>query len=188
MSMTLTVLLVVQVLSALSIIVLVLLQQGKGADMGSAFGSGSSGSLFGATGAANFLSRTTKWAAVVFFATTLGLAYVSHRGSAPGAVDTGVMQNFPADRSVPQVPGAGNSGGSSVPQGAPAQPDASVPQAPAPAGQPQPQSQPADVPAAPAAQPPAAEKPADQPAEKPAEKPTKQPAAPAQPEAPKPAQ
>src|SRR5690606_14080385 len=115
MSLTLTILLIVQVLSALAIIVLVLLQQGKGADMGSAFGSGSAGSLFGATGAANFLSRTTKWAAVVFFATTLGLAYVSHKGSSsPGAVDSGVMQNFPADRSVPQVPGSNN--GSSVPQ------------------------------------------------------------------------
>ncbi|MBO1111822.1 preprotein translocase subunit SecG [Bordetella petrii] len=180
MSMTLTALLVVQVLSALAIIVLVLLQQGKGADMGSAFGSGSAGSLFGATGAANFLSRTTKWAAVVFFASTLGLAYVSHKGSAPsGSVESGVMQNFPADRSVPQVPGAANGGGSSVPQSTPAQPDASVPQVPAPAAQPQPESKPADVPSAPAAQPPA-DKPAEQPAEKPA--------APAQPEAPKPAQ
>jgi len=181
MSMTLTLLLVVQVLSALAIIVLVLLQQGKGADMGSAFGSGSAGSLFGATGAANFLSRTTKWAAVVFFASTLGLAYVSHKGSSSSApVDSGVMQNFPADRSVPQVPGAANGGGSSVPQSAPAQPDASVPQVPAPAAQPQPEeSKPADVPSAPAAQPPA-DKPAEQPAEKPAE--------PAQPEAPKPAQ
>jgi len=178
MSMTLTLLLVVQVLSALAIIVLVLLQQGKGADMGSAFGSGSAGSLFGATGAANFLSRTTKWAAVVFFASTLGLAYVSHKGSSSASsVESGVMQDFPADRSVPQVPGAANSG-SSVPQSAPAQPDASVPQAPA--AQPQSESKPADVPAAPAAQP-SAEKPAEQPAEKPAE-------TPATPEAPKPAQ
>lgn len=79
MSLMLTVLLVVQVVSALAIIVLVLLQQGKGADMGSAFGSGSAGSLFGATGAANFLSRTTKWAAVVFFVSTAGLAYVTHK-------------------------------------------------------------------------------------------------------------
>src|SRR3546814_6714870 len=102
-----TLLMIIQIISALAIIVLVLLQQGKGADMGSAFGSGSAGSLFGATGAANFLSRTTKWAAVVFFVSTLGLAYVSHKGSAPtGAVESGVMQNFPADRSVPQVPGA----------------------------------------------------------------------------------
>jgi len=175
MSLTLTILLVVQVLSALAIIVLVLLQQGKGADMGSAFGSGSAGSLFGATGAANFLSRTTKWAAVVFFASTVGLAYLSHKGSAPGAIESGVMQDF--DRSVPQVPGSG--GGSSVPQSTPAQPDVSVPQVPAPAAQPQSESKPADVPAAPA-QPPAADKPADQPA-------PQQPAAPA-PEAPKPAQ
>ena len=73
-----SVLLTIQVITSLSIIVLVLLQQGKGADMGSSFGSGSAGSLFGASGAANFLSRTTKWVAVLFFASTLGLAYVSH--------------------------------------------------------------------------------------------------------------
>ncbi|GAB1578035.1 preprotein translocase subunit SecG [Bordetella petrii] len=184
MSLTLTILLVVQVLSALGIIVLVLLQQGKGADMGSAFGSGSAGSLFGASGAANFLSRSTKWAAVVFFVSTLGLAYLSHGGSSSGgAMESGVMQDFPADRSVPQVPGAAGNGSSSVPQTAPAQPDASVPQAPAaPAPAPQPESKPADVPAAPA--------PADKPAEQPsADKPAEQPAAPAQPEsAPKPAQ
>ncbi|WP_188587800.1 preprotein translocase subunit SecG, partial [Achromobacter denitrificans] len=106
MPLMLKLLLAVQVISALAIIVLVLLQQGKGADMGSAFGSGSAGSLFGATGAANFLSRATKWAAVVFFASTAGLAYVSHKGSTGTAVDSGVMQSFPADRSVPQVPGS----------------------------------------------------------------------------------
>lgn len=148
MPLMLKLLLAVQVISALAIIVLVLLQQGKGADMGSAFGSGSSGSLFGATGAANFLSRATKWAAVVFFASTAGLAYVSHKGTSGPAVDSGVMQNFPADRSVPQVPGAAPAapatGGSSVPgaasvpaapaaPAAPAKPDASVPSAPAPA-------------------------------------------------------
>ncbi|OFU74060.1 preprotein translocase subunit SecG, partial [Achromobacter xylosoxidans] len=119
MPLMLKLLLAVQVISALAIIVLVLLQQGKGADMGSAFGSGSSGSLFGATGAANFLSRATKWAAVVFFASTAGLAYVSHKGTSGPAVDSGVMQNFPADRSVPQVPGAApaqpGAGASSVP-------------------------------------------------------------------------
>ncbi|WP_454689132.1 preprotein translocase subunit SecG [Achromobacter aloeverae] len=139
MSLIQSILMVVQVLSALAIIVLVLLQQGKGADMGSAFGSGSAGSLFGASGAANFLSRTTKWAAVVFFATTAGLAYVTHKGvSTP--VDSGVMQNYqaPADRSVPQVPGAPAPAGSAVPSApagnapaAPAKPDASIPQAPA---------------------------------------------------------
>jgi preprotein translocase subunit SecG len=148
MSLMLSLLMVVQVLSALAIIVLVLLQQGKGADMGSAFGSGSAGSLFGASGAANFLSRTTKWAAVVFFASTAGLAYVTHKGSGPSATDTGVMQNYqvPADKSVPQAPGGAAapapSGDASVPTvpgaapapaapSAPAKPDASVPQAPA---------------------------------------------------------
>lgn len=138
MSMILTTLMIVQVVSALAIIVLVLLQQGKGADMGSSFGSGSAGSLFGASGAANFLSRSTKWAAVVFFATTAGLAYVTHSSSGLG-VDSGIMQNY-QDRSVPQAPGAGPSvpgtpAPNSVPSvpapAAPAQPDASVPSVPA---------------------------------------------------------
>lgn len=146
MSLMLTLLLTVQVISALAIILLVLLQQGKGADMGSAFGGGSAGSLFGATGAANFLSRATKWAAVVFFCTTAGLAWVGHRGAATSPVSGGVMDGFqPVDRSVPQVPGA------------PAVPgDASVPAAPAaPAA-------PAEVtpPAAPAAAAPASTAPA----------------------------
>jgi len=111
MSWMFTLLLVVQVLSSLTIISLVLLQQGKGADMGSAFGSGSAGSLFGATGAANFMSRATKWAAVVFFISTIGLAYVTNRGTK--GQDTGIMQNFsqtapvapPAGSAVPGLPG-----------------------------------------------------------------------------------
>ncbi|CAM3786245.1 Protein-export membrane protein SecG [Bordetella sputigena] len=150
MSLMLSALMIVQVLSALAIIILVLLQQGKGADMGSAFGTGSAGSLFGASGAANFLSRTTKWAAVVFFATTAGLAYVTHKGvEQPATLDSGVMSGYqaPADKSVPQAPGGaavpapqGDASvpGSNVPstgaapaQTAPAKPDASVPQAPA---------------------------------------------------------
>ena len=81
MSLMFNILLVIQIIASLTIISLVLLQQGKGADMGSSFGGGSAGSLFGATGAANFLSRATKWAAVVFFITTIALAYVSNRGS-----------------------------------------------------------------------------------------------------------
>src|SRR5690606_5274750 len=104
MSLTLTILLIVQVISAVAIIVLVLLQQGKGADMGSAFGTGSAGSLFGASGAANFLSRSTKWAAVVFFVSTAGLAYVTHSinglNRAGSDVGSSVMQNY-QDRSVP---------------------------------------------------------------------------------------
>ena len=72
-----TLVLVLHVLAAVSIVVLVLLQHGKGADMGAAFGSGSAGSLFGSSGAANFLSRTTAVLAAVFFATSLGLTYFS---------------------------------------------------------------------------------------------------------------
>jgi preprotein translocase subunit SecG len=75
MNLMLNLLLVVQLLSAIAMIGLVLVQHGKGADMGAAFGSGSSGSLFGATGSANFLSRSTAVLATVFFAATLGLAY-----------------------------------------------------------------------------------------------------------------
>ena len=71
------VVIVVHVVVALAIIGLVLLQHGKGADMGSGFGGGSSGSLFGATGSANFLSRTTAILATVFFLTSLGLAYLA---------------------------------------------------------------------------------------------------------------
>lgn len=67
----------VHLIAALVIIVLVLLQHGKGADVGAAFGGGSAGSLFGASGSANFLSRSTAFAATVFFITSLTLAYFS---------------------------------------------------------------------------------------------------------------
>ena len=72
-----SVLIVLHVLVALAIIGLVLLQHGKGADMGSGFGGGASGSLFGATGSANFLSRTTAVLAAVFFALSLALASIA---------------------------------------------------------------------------------------------------------------
>ena len=75
MTFLLNLLLVVQVLSALAMIGLILVQHGKGADMGAAFGSGASGSLFGASGSANFLSRTTAVLATIFFVATLVLAY-----------------------------------------------------------------------------------------------------------------
>jgi preprotein translocase subunit SecG len=75
MSIFLSILLAVQMLSAIAMIGLILIQHGKGADMGAAFGSGSSGSLFGASGSANFLSRTTAALATVFFVCTLMLAY-----------------------------------------------------------------------------------------------------------------
>ncbi|MGN6701338.1 MAG: preprotein translocase subunit SecG [Burkholderiaceae bacterium] len=88
-----TIVVIIQVLSALAIIGLVLLQHGKGADMGAAFGSGASGSLFGATGSSNFLSKSTAFAAAVFFAATLGLAFMGNRPANTGA---GVMDNLPA--------------------------------------------------------------------------------------------
>jgi preprotein translocase subunit SecG len=80
-------LIVAHVLVALAIIGLVLLQHGKGADMGSGFGGGASGSLFGATGSANFLSRTTAVLATVFFLLSLALAYVATKKPVePGGV------------------------------------------------------------------------------------------------------
>jgi preprotein translocase subunit SecG len=86
---------------ALGIIFLVLLQHGKGADMGAAFGGGSSGSLFGATGSANFLSRTTAALAVVFFLTSLGLAYVAtHKPKTGGSV----MQDVSAPPATTAAP------------------------------------------------------------------------------------
>ena len=78
MKILMTLLLAAQMLSALGMIGLILIQHGKGADMGAAFGSGASGSLFGATGGANFLSRTTAVLAGVFFVCTLALAYFSN--------------------------------------------------------------------------------------------------------------
>jgi preprotein translocase subunit SecG len=101
-----TLLMVVQVLSAMAIIVLVLLQHGKGADMGAAFGSGASGSLFGASGAANFLSRSTGIAAAVFFVVTIGLAYGAGglRGARSGLMAAPAAQSVPQQAS-PQAPG-----------------------------------------------------------------------------------
>src|SRR2546421_10178113 len=88
------VLIVLHVLVALAIIGLVLLQHGKGADMGSGFGGGPSGSLFGATGAANFLSRTTAVLAAIFFALSLALAYVATRR--PAEEGGGVVESIRA--------------------------------------------------------------------------------------------
>ncbi|QGZ38851.1 preprotein translocase subunit SecG [Pseudoduganella flava] len=125
---------VVQVLSALAIIGLVLMQHGKGADMGAAFGSGASGSLFGATGSSNFLSKSTALAAAVFFAATLGLALMANnRGASSGG---GVLSNVTvpvkgsaaipaATQPAPAAP-AGSQGVPPATQAAPAQPAAPV--------------------------------------------------------------
>ncbi len=87
---------VVHVIAAIGIIVLVLLQHGKGADMGAAFGGGTSGSLFGASGSANFLSRFTSVLATVFFLTSLGLTWFSsHRTEHKGVMATQPVNTVP---------------------------------------------------------------------------------------------
>ncbi len=123
MSLMINLILAAQMLSALAMIGLILVQHGKGADMGAAFGSGSSGSLFGATGGANFLSRATAVLAAVFFTCTLMLAYLgtarpASSGSvlegaavtAPAPAETGpasqIPGNAPTASSAPAVPAA----------------------------------------------------------------------------------
>ena len=101
----------VQILTALAMIGLVLIQHGKGADMGASFGSGASGSLFGATGSANFLSRSTAVCAAVFFAATLWLAYSSFER--PRA-ETGSILDRPAAASAP-APMPATSGAAAIP-------------------------------------------------------------------------
>jgi preprotein translocase subunit SecG len=123
MSWLTTLLIVVQVLSAIAIIVLVLLQHGKGADMGAAFGGGASGSLFGATGSANFLSRSTAVVATVFFISTLALAYVGTAVKRPSPESGGVMQSIPPAKTAPKdipVPASPQSSAPAVPATAPA--------------------------------------------------------------------
>jgi preprotein translocase subunit SecG len=135
MSWLTTLLIVVQVVSAIGIIVLVLLQHGKGADMGAAFGGGASGSLFGATGSANFLSRSTAAVATVFFVATLGLAYFGTAVKRPAADTGGVMGTVPqgapaapaGPKDIPspasQIPGSAPAGAApSAPAAAPAAP------------------------------------------------------------------
>jgi preprotein translocase subunit SecG len=98
-----TLIIVVQLLSAIGVIGLVLLQHGKGADMGAAFGSGASGSLFGASGSANFLSRTTAVLASVFFVSTLALTYLGSYHAKPSAGVLGAAAPAPVVASAPAV-------------------------------------------------------------------------------------
>ena len=129
-----TIAVVVQVLSALGVIALVLIQHGKGADMGAAFGSGSSGSLFGATGSANFLSRLTAVLAATFFISTLGLAFLANDAPrrAPGSLREGAVPSAPGSpasmipgsvapaagpKDVPTVGGQGSATGAGQPAG-----------------------------------------------------------------------
>ena len=110
MNFLLTAVLAVQMLSALAMIGLILVQHGKGADMGAAFGSGGSGSLFGASGSANFLSRTTGVLAAVFFACTLMLAYF---GNAQSRTSSSVLEG--AAVTAPITPAAPATGAAQIP-------------------------------------------------------------------------
>ena len=120
MNMLEALVLVAHLLVAAGICGLVLLQHGKGADMGAAFGSGSSGSVFGAAGSANFLSRSTAVLAALFFASSLGLTWFATLHGPPA----GVMQQGIVEKLAPKasdIPGA---------------PPAGEPAKPAPAGEP----------------------------------------------------
>jgi preprotein translocase subunit SecG len=125
MNWLMSVVVVIQVIAALVMIGLVLIQHGKGADMGASFGSGSSGSLFGASGSANFLSRSTAVCAAVFFACTLGLAFLANDRAQPE--EGGSVLDRPAAASAPAATGA-----ALIPGAAPA-PAPDVPASAAPA-------------------------------------------------------
>jgi len=129
MSFVVSILLTVQLLSAVAMIGLVLIQHGKGADMGAAFGSGASGSLFGASGGANFLSRTTAVLATVFFACTLLLAYFGNaRPAALGSVLETPAAVAPAvNDTVQQIPGGSTVPAAPVTSPAPASGAAQIP-------------------------------------------------------------
>jgi preprotein translocase subunit SecG len=116
MNFLVTIILTVQMLSALAMIGLILVQHGKGADMGAAFGSGGSGSLFGASGSANFLSRTTAVLAAVFFVCTLALAYFGNlRPVSSGSVLEGAAAVVPASVAPAAPPVAPASGAAQIP-------------------------------------------------------------------------
>ena len=145
MSVLETLLLVLHLLTAVAVCGFVLLQHGKGADMGAAFGSGSSGSLFGAAGSANFLSRTTAVLATVFFLSSLGLTWLAASQSGTRqAVERGVMDKLPATKTVdvPSPPAGAAPAGPTV---EPAKAPASAP-APAPAAGGAPDSKSGEVP------------------------------------------
>jgi preprotein translocase subunit SecG len=128
MNVILTVVLALQMLSAIAMIGLVLVQHGKGADMGAAFGSGGSGSLFGASGSANFLSRSTGVLAAVFFACTLLLAYFGN--AQPRTSGTSVLEG--AAVVVPAPAASAATGAAQIPgTTAPASTGTAIPAAPA---------------------------------------------------------
>ena len=125
MNVFLNIVLALQMLTALAMIGLILVQHGKGADMGAAFGSGGSGSLFGASGSANFLSRTTAVLAAVFFVCTLALAYFGNlRPADSGSVLERAGAAAPATVPAPAASGAAAIPGTTVPAASAALPPA----------------------------------------------------------------
>jgi preprotein translocase subunit SecG len=133
MQIWMTLILAVQLITAVVMIGLVLLQQGKGADMGASFGSGASGSLFGATGSANFLSRSTAACATLFFVCTLALTFMSSGTSTTRATGGSSV----LDSAAPAASGAASAAAPAtgvIPSQAPAAPAVPAPiPAPAPA-------------------------------------------------------
>ena len=103
-----TVILIVHVLAAISLVALILLQQGKGADMGAAFGSGASSTVFGSQGSASFLTRATAILATAFFITSLSLAYFTNQGVASKSVTESATEKVdseqPVEEDMPSVP------------------------------------------------------------------------------------
>jgi len=130
MHLWLTAILALQLLAALVMIGLVLIQHGKGADMGASFGSGASGSLFGASGSANFLSHSTAVCAAIFFACTLALAFMSNDASTLAGQDSSsvldrAVRPANAASGAAVIPGAAPA--ASVPAAAPAEVPAAIP-------------------------------------------------------------
>lgn len=125
---------VIYVLIAIAMVALILMQRGAGAQAGSGFGAGASATVFGARGASNFLSKSTKWLAIAFFAISLFMAWQATRnagGTATQAQDLGLMSKVP----VAPAPATGNTTVPTAPAAAPAAPASTVPQAPAPTQQ-----------------------------------------------------
>jgi preprotein translocase subunit SecG len=135
MNIVINLVLALQIMTALVMIGLVLIQHGKGADMGASFGSGASGSLFGATGSANFLSRSTAVCAAVFFVCTLYLAYSAN--DRPKAASGSILDRPAASASAPlggasgaaAIPGAA-SGAIALPARAPTAAPSALPSTP----------------------------------------------------------
>lgn len=105
MNFVLNLMVALQILAALGMVGLILMQHGKGADMGAAFGSGASGSLFGATGSANFLSRATAVLATVFLLSTLALAYFGFSVRAPAPSSGSVLERATIGAPAAGAPG-----------------------------------------------------------------------------------